>query len=256
MGICKKKNRKGGRLIFDVEVSPCQGYFWRPGYGINVSASNVRVYGAVICLAYKFESEQKIHTLQWDDKQSDYKLLKEFVPIMQEADEIIGHNHQGFDVKWIRTRCLFHRLPCPPNFVMTDTWLQSKRYFRFPGNSLKAVARYLGLEGKLEPSPGLWEKVVFDKNKKAMKELLAYCRRDVDQTAKVFQEFVPYTDPAPLHRGSSMQDCAHCGSSNTRWEKDRTSTAGIKKTQFRCQEPGCLKYGTCASSKWYSNKKI
>jgi hypothetical protein len=250
-------------MVFDIEVSPCEGWFWRPGYGINVPPSNVRKYGAIICLAFKFENEKKIHTLKWDeDTQSDKKLLKEFIPIMQEADEIIGHNHQGFDVKWIRTRALYHRLPCPPDFVMTDTWLQSKKYFRFPGNSLKAVAKYLGLEGKIEPSPGLWERVVFDKSRKAMKEMLVYCKRDVDQTAKVFQEFVPYTNPnSKLHHGKSMVDCPHCGSSNTKWEKDRTTQKGGKHTQFRCQEFGqngfkCGKYATVASSKWHTNKAI
>jgi hypothetical protein len=250
-----KKKRHGGRLVFDIETSPCQGWFWRPGYGINVPASNVRKYGKIICIAWSWEGSKKIETVQWDKNQDDGKLLAKFIPIMQEADEIIGHNHQGFDIRWVRTRALAHKLPCPPTFVTTDTWLQAKKYFRFPANSLKAIAKYLGLEGKIEPEHGLWEKVVFDKDAGAMKRMLTYCRRDVDQTAKVFERFVPYTDSIG-HRGNNMQDCAHCGSSNTKWEKDRISTAGVKKTQFRCQEPGCMKYGTCAASKWYSNKKI
>ncbi len=242
-------------MVFDIEVSPCEGWFWRPGYGINVPASNIRKYGKIICLAWQWENEKKIHTLQWDKNHEDGKLLAKFIPIMQEADEIIGHNSNGFDIKWVRTRAMVHRLPCPPNFVTSDTWLQSKKYFAFPANSLKAVAKYLGLEGKIEPEKGLWEKVVFDKDKAALKRMIIYCQRDVDQTAKVFQRFVPYTD-AIGHCGNNMQDCAHCGSSNTKWEKDRTSTAGTKKTQFRCQETGCLKYGTVASSKWYNNTKI
>jgi hypothetical protein len=155
----------------------------------------------------------------------------------------------------LRTRCLFHRLPCPPDFVTIDTWKQAKKYFRLQGNGLKYIAKFLGLEGKIEPPSGLWQRVVFDKEKAAMLEMIEYCERDVDQTMKVYEAFVPYT-LAVGHVGNKMQDCAHCGDSNTKWEKDRISTAGASRTQYRCTKPGCLKYGTVATSKWYKNTKI
>ena len=69
------KERHGGRLVFDIEVSPCQGWFWRPGYGINVPASNVRKYGKIICIAWQWEGEKKIRTVRWDKNQDDGKLL-------------------------------------------------------------------------------------------------------------------------------------------------------------------------------------
>jgi len=245
----------GHRLVFDIEVSPAIYWLWKAGYGINVPTGNLVKEPAVICISYQWEGEKTIHRLQWDAKQNDKAILKKFIPILQEAGTIIGHNSDNFDIKWLRTRCLFHRLPCPPDFVTIDTWKQAKRFFRFQGNGLKYIANFLGLEGKIEPPAGLWQDVVFKKDKKAMKIMLEYCDRDVDQTMKVYEAFIPYVNTVG-HRGSSMQDCAHCGSSNTKWEKDRISTAGTKKTQFRCQEPGCLKYGTVASSKWYNNKTI
>lgn len=246
---------EGQRLVFDIEVAPAQGWFWRAGYGINVPASNITVEPAVICISYQWENEKKIHHLQWDKNQCDRAMLARFIPIMQEAGSIIGHNSDSFDIRWLRTRCLYHRLPCPPDFITIDTWKQAKKYFRFQGNSLKYISTFLGLKGKINPPPNLWQDVVFWNKKKAMKQMIAYCDRDVDQTMQVFKIFSPYTH-AVGHKGRNMQDCAHCGSSNTKWEKDRLSTAGIRMTQFRCQEPGCHKYGTCASSKWYSNTKI
>jgi hypothetical protein len=262
MGTKKQVDHTGDRLTFDIEVSPCQGWFWRPGYKINIPASNVREHGKIICLAFKWENENKIHTLQWDKNQDDKKLLEEFVPTMQKAGTIIGHNSNGFDVKWIRTRCLYHGLPCPPDFQTIDTWLQAKKYFRLNGTGLKAIAKFLDLEGKLEPSPGLWEKVVFDKCPKAMKEMKKYCRRDVDQTEKVYQRFSQYTNTVG-HVGNNMTQCPHCGGSDTRWEKDRITQKGGKHTQFRCWTPTkrkgrpvCGKYSTIASSKWYNETPI
>jgi DNA polymerase elongation subunit (family B) len=251
----KKIDHTGDRLVFDIEVSPAIYWLWKGGYGINVPTGNLIKEPAVICISYQWENDPKIHTLKWDKNQSDKAMLKKFIPILQSAGTVIGHNSDSFDIKWLRTRCMFWRLPCPPDFITIDTWKQAKKYFRLQGNGLKYIARFLGLEGKIEPPAGLWQDVVFKKSAKAMKEMITYCERDVDQTMKVFQIFVPYTG-AVGHKGRSMQDCAHCGDSNTQWEKDRTSVAGQKKTQFRCTKPGCLKYGTCASSKWYNNTKI
>ena len=251
----KRIDHTGDRLVFDIEVSPAIYWLWRGGYGINVPTGNLLKEPAVICVSYQWEGEKKIHTLKWDKDQNDATLLKKFIPILQSAGTVIGHNSDNFDIKWLRTRCMFHRLPCPPDFVTIDTWKQAKKYFRLQGNGLKYIARFLGLEGKIEPREGLWKEVVFKKSAAAMKEMIEYCERDVDQTMKVFQIFVPYTG-AVGHKGTSMQDCAHCGDSNTKWEKDRTSTAGQSRTQFRCTKKGCLKYGTVASSKWYNNTPI
>ena len=246
-------DRSKDRLVLDIETSPAIYWLWRGGYGINVPVGNLIKEPAVICVSYQWEGEKKIHHLTWDKNQCDKELLKELIPIMQSAGTIVGHNSDAFDIKWLRTRCLFHRLPMPPDFITIDTWKQAKKYFRFQGNSLKHIARFLGLKGKIEPRDGLWQDVVFKKDPKALKEMLVYCDRDVDQTMQVFQLFAPYTHSVG-HLGTSMTSCAHCGSDNTQWEKDRISTAGTMKTQFRCHD--CYKYGTVPSKKWYNNSLI
>ena len=254
----KRIDHTGDRLVFDIEVSPAVVWIWKCGYGINVPTSNIIEEPRVICISYRWEGEEKTHHLQWDRKQDDAAMLAKFVPIMQQAGTLIGHNSDNFDIKWLRGRCLYHRLPCPPDFITIDTWKQAKKYFRLQGNGLKYLAKFLRLkEQKIvqQENAALWQEVVFKKSAEAMKKMLAYCDRDVDVTMAVYEAFMPYVGSVG-HRGRNMQDCAHCGSSNTKWEKERTSTAGIKKTQFRCNEPGCLKYGTCATSKWNKNKKI
>lgn len=246
-------SHEGDRLVFDIEVSPAIYWLWKGGYGINVPTGNLLEEAKVICISYQWEGDTKIRHLQWDKKQNDKKMLKDFIPILQEAGTVIGHNSDNFDIKWLRTRCLFHRLPCPPDFVTVDTWKQAKKYFRFQGNGLKYIAKFLGLKGKIEPRDGLWQDVVFKKSASAMKEMLEYCDRDVDQTTQVFDLFAPYTHTVG-HRGGSMCDCPYCGSSNTQWAKDRITSAGTKRVQFQCQD--CGKYTTVAASKWRNNKTI
>ena len=247
---------EGKRLVFDIEVSPAIYWLWRGGYGINVPTSNLIEEPRVICVSYRWEGEKKVQHIQWDKKQCDKALLKAFIPIMQEAGTLVGHNSDGFDIKWLRTRCLYHRLPCPPDFVTIDTWRQAKKHFRLQGNGLKYIARFLRLkEGKIETeeNAGLWKKVVFEKSPKAMKEMLRYCDRDVNVTTEVFEAFVPYTSVVG-NRGQSMCDCPHCGSNDTHWSKERISAAGASKTQFQCYK--CGKYATVATSKWNNNTPI
>src|SRR5687767_10183919 len=109
------------RLYFDIEVSANIGFFWNPGYKISIGYENIIKERAIICICYKWEGEKKIHSLQWDGKQCDKKLLEKFIKVANSATELVGHNGDKFDLSWIRTRCLFHQIPCFPTYVTIDT---------------------------------------------------------------------------------------------------------------------------------------
>src|SRR5260221_487937 len=103
------------RLFIDIETSPCIGSFWRPGYNINLSHKNIEVQARIITAAYKWGHEKKVHTLRWSNlkkgkpfSQSDQSIVEAIVPIMNNADEIVAHYGDGFDVPWIRTRAMYH----------------------------------------------------------------------------------------------------------------------------------------------------
>ena len=107
-------NYKRKRLYFDLECSPNIGLFWSAGYKQKIDYSNIIKERAIICICYKWEDEKQVHSLSWDKNQSDKKLLQEFIKVANEADELVGHNGDKFDLPWIRTRCLYHRVDCNP----------------------------------------------------------------------------------------------------------------------------------------------
>ena len=86
---------KPRRLFFDIETSPNLALIWRPGHKISVSYNSIVRERAIICVAWKWEGERKIQSLTWDQKQDDAGLLRKFVPVMHEADEIVAHNGDG-----------------------------------------------------------------------------------------------------------------------------------------------------------------
>ena len=114
-------SKKIKRLFFDIETSPNIGLFWTAGYKQNISPDNIIKERAIICIAYKWAGEKKIHALTWDKNQDDKAMLAQFIKVANEADELIGHNGDRFDLPWIRTRCLYHRIPVFPHYTTLDT---------------------------------------------------------------------------------------------------------------------------------------
>src|SRR4029078_6764055 len=109
------------RLIFDIETSPNIGMFWSAGYKQNIDYSNIIKERAIICICFKWEGQKKVHALTWDENQDDKAMLETFIEIANEADELVGHNGDKFDLAWIRTRCLFHVIQMFPKYITVDT---------------------------------------------------------------------------------------------------------------------------------------
>ena len=243
------------RLTFDIETSPCKGWFWTCGYDLNIPHTNITEEAAIICVSWKFQGERKLHHLSWDKNHDDKTLLEKFIPIMESADEVIGHNHDQFDIKWLRTRCLFHGLDMPPDFITIDTCKDAKKYFRFNSNSLSYISKYLNLRNQKLSTEGkdLWKKVVFEDDTKALVEMIKYCDGDVLATEELFERMAPYVK-TKTHVGRYRSDCPGCGSDNIRVSKERISAAGSLRIQFQCCE--CGRYHTVPASKFLVDKPI
>jgi DNA polymerase elongation subunit (family B) len=111
---------KRKRLYFDIETSPNIGFFWQSGYKLNIGYQNILKERAIICICYKWEGEKDVQAFTWDKKQSDKKMLQDFIKVVDTADELVGHNGDKFDLSWIRTRCLFHGIQMFPNYTTID----------------------------------------------------------------------------------------------------------------------------------------
>jgi len=56
------------RLFFDIETSPIIAYTWRVGWKLNIPADNIIEDWKVICISYKFEGDENVKTLTWDER--------------------------------------------------------------------------------------------------------------------------------------------------------------------------------------------
>ena len=62
-----------------------------------------------------------MHRLVWDKNQDDTKLVKEFIQVIKQADEIVAHNGDKFDMKELRTRALLTENLMFPVYRTLDT---------------------------------------------------------------------------------------------------------------------------------------
>lgn len=225
------------RLFFDIETSPCEGYFWRPGYELNIPAENITREAAIICICYKWEGEKEIHWLHWDRNQSDKRLLQDFIKVANRADEIVGHNGDRFDIKWLRTRCMFHRIPAFPQYHSLDTLKKARSGFALNSNRLDYIGGYLGVGRKKVTKPGLW-KDVMNKKPGALEMMVKYCQQDVNLLEKVYQVMRPYithrTHMGVLGGGGYKHHCPNCGSEHTKRNKNKVTAAGTLQVQMLC----------------------
>lgn len=241
------------RLYFDCETSPNVGTFWEAGWGKTISYHNILKERAIICICWKWEYEDKVHSVTWDKEHNDRDAVEKFIEVANKADEIIAHNGDKFDVKWLRTRALYHRLPCPPRYKTLDTLKKVRAFFKLNSNRLDYIAKLLGFEGKISTDPDLWTRVM-DDERGALKDMVEYCKMDVIQLEKVFTTISPYINHNTHHgvaAGNERYSCPNCGGINVHINKTRYTAAGIMMREMKCKS--CSKHYSISNAV-YQNK--
>ncbi len=236
---------KRKRLFFDIETSPNIGLFWEAGYKKNIDYSNIIKERAIICICYKWEESKEVFEVHWDSKQCDKALLQKFIKISNEADELVGHNGDRFDLAWIRTRCLFHGIEMFPNYITIDTLKIARSKFKFNSNKLNYIADFLGIGQKIKTEFGLWKDIVLHKDKKAMDAMIKYCKKDVILLEKVYKALQGHIAPKTHYGmifGGERGSCPECGSDKIIRNLVRYSATGLKKIVFQCKT--CHKHHT------------
>lgn len=240
---CDLKMEKGiRRLFFDIETSPMIVYSWRIGWKLNIPHTNIIEDWKIICISYKWQNEDKVRTLKWDKNLCDKKMLEDFIKIANTADEIIAHNGDRFDIKKIRTRCIFHRIPMFPKYRTLDTLKKAKSGFCFNSNKLDYIAKFLGVGAKLEHEGfDMWVKCLKG-DKKALKEMIKYCEMDIVVLEDVYLAMQSYIKPnthSGVVHGNLKHSCPSCGNNeNITHLKNDVTEKGTVSRVMECDSCG------------------
>jgi hypothetical protein len=243
------------RLFVDIETSPNIGLFWRAGYKQTITPDSIIEERKVICVSYKWAGG-KVKSLKWDADQDDATMLAALIKVMNEADEIVAHNGDRFDIKWIRTRCLIHGIRTYPTYKTVDTLKLAKYGFYFNSNKLDYIAQLLGVGGKTSTNYGMWKDVLLKNDRKVLNEMVRYCENDVEILENVYNALAPYCvqkTHVGVEKGLEKWTCAHCGSERVIGSKQRITALGTPRQQMSCKD--CGRYYTISATSYAKYKE-
>ena len=227
------------RLFFDIETSPNVVYSWRIGYNLTITPDNIIDERKIICISYKWENSDKIYSLSWDKNQCDRQMLIDFIEQANQADELIAHNGDRFDIKWIRTRCIFHRIPMFPQYKTLDTLKKAKNGFNFNSNKLDYIAQFLGVGAKVKHSGFDMWKNVMKGDPDAMNEMVNYCEGDIIVLEDVYftmQNYIKTNTHNGVINNNLKYSCPSCGSEHSELIKNNVTAAGTIKRLRQCTD--------------------
>lgn len=223
-------------LIYDIETSFNIGWFWRTGYKQSITPAQIIKERAIICISYKWVGENQVYNLVWDKDQNDKFLLEQFIEVMNEADMLVAHNGDRFDLKWIKTRALIHGLPMLIDYPQFDTLKVAKKKFNFQSNTLDYIAKLLNAGGKIKTNIDLWIDIIIGKSAKALQDMLDYCDEDVRQLEHVYKVLQGWEQPKfhlGVLKGQTKQTSPISGGVNLEHIKAVTTNRGTIKHIMR-----------------------
>lgn len=228
---------KPKRLFYDIETSYNIVKAWRVGYNLSLQPEDIIQERAIITIAYKWEGEDDVVVLTWN-KGDDKKIIEEFVKVMAEADELVGHNVDRFDTKFVMGRALKHGISVLPKYQSTDTLKLARKHFMLNSNKLDYIAQYLGLGHKVRHrGMSMWDDIIQRNCPKAMDEMVEYNIQDVILTEKVFNKLTEYSLPKVNHASKQTGDkhtCPQCGGTHAELSKTYVSPSGTKTRLMSC----------------------
>lgn len=239
----KEKQRDLKVLVYDIETSYNIVKSWRVGYKININPGDIIHERKIICVSYKWLGDEQVFNLSWDKNQDDKFLLEQFIEVLNEADLIVAHNGDNYDLPFIKTRAIKHDLSMLVNYPQFDTLKVAKKKFNFNSNKLDYISEFLGFGNKIKTEMALWDEIIFNKSVEAMNKMIDYCNKDVELLEKVYMKLVYWDNPMAhvgVLQGKIKQTSPITGSVNIEHIKTVTTNRGTIKNIMRDIDTGRL----------------
>jgi DNA polymerase elongation subunit (family B)/predicted RNA-binding Zn-ribbon protein involved in translation (DUF1610 family) len=229
-------------LILDIETSPNIAYVWR-FFKENVGAKQVLENGSILSFAAKWLDGD---TIYYEDVSynSELHMMKKLFKLLDEADIVVAHNGDKFDLPHIQGRGLVLGLKPPSPYKTVDTVKVARYEFNFPSNSLEYLSKVLELKTKKgghKKFPGfeLWLGVLAN-NPEAWAEMKEYNIIDIVVLEELYLKMRPWMRRHPnvgVYEDNANVVCPKCGSVHLNYRGYAHTSVG-RFHRFQCVECG------------------
>lgn len=234
-------------LVLDIETSPKTAYVWGL-WKQNVSMKQLIQDVYVLNWAAKWHGEDEViwdalyrHPEYKEDPTNDRAIIETMHELLDEADYVIGHNGNRFDLPTLNARFIKHGMHPPSPYQKIDTLQIARREFKFTSNRLDSLGDFLGVGRKIDTGGfELWREVVLDGNKESFKHMVDYCIQDVLLLEEVYDRLKAWDKQHPsLVSGGDLDtmQCNVCESHHI--IKNGTYSTNTQTYQrYRCNDCG------------------
>ena len=158
--------------------------------------------------SYKFEADKQFGIFEREEK----CLVEETLEELEKYDLLIGHNIEGFDLGFLRTRAAVHGVPFRLEPIVYDTMKGFRRSkfrtrlngFGKPTASLAMIADFLGIyQEKTSIYPVEWWSSLWGNELKrieAMNNIVNHCQKDVRMNHGIYELILPHDKRLSLRR--------------------------------------------------------
>jgi hypothetical protein len=232
-------------VLIDIETCPNLGYSW--GKYDQTIIKPVR-HWELLSFAYKELGRQPTRCIARPDfrDKTDKSLTAAIWTVLDEADVIIAHNGDRFDVVKLRAKFVQHGLAPTRPFKTIDTKKIAKAQFGFYSNSLNDIAHELGIGRKIETGGfELWERCMAG-DPAAWRKMVAYNKHDVVLLERVYERLKSWQPNHPnLALYENRPGCPVCSSLRVQQRGWRVNLTR-KTARFQCQDCG----------HWFANAQL
>jgi len=232
-------------LVLDIETAPIRAYVWGI-WNQNVATNQIQSDWFCLTWAAKWLFQDKVYSGKLTPKevfkQDDKRIIKGVWELLNEADIVIAHNGEKFDLPKLNARFIINNLHPPLPYQSIDTLKHIRRQFGFTSNKLDYVNKLLNLERKTDTGGfELWERCMLGE-KAALDEMEGYNINDVKILEETYLHIRPWIKPHP-NMGLFILDenqhrCPSCGSAElSEAGKGYHTTVNIY-TALRCDNCG------------------
>lgn len=247
-------------LVFDIETAPIIAYTWSR-FPKMIGDQMIKQDSYVINWAAKWLFNDNILsdvvTPQESLKQDDSRIIKSMWKLLDEAEIVITHNGDKFDIKRLNGRFIKYGLNLPSPYQSIDTYKSARRKLNLTSLKLNFIAEYLGIASKLNTSFDLWVGCM-NGDEKSLEYMDKYCKQDVLVLEEVYLHLRPFIQPHPpisFNIGSDISTCPTCASDNLKKEGTYNTTVN-QYDSYRCNDCGSLSRSRQSSLKTSDRKSV
>lgn len=227
-------------LLWDIETWPITATTWDLWPRNGLDHKNILNDWGIICAAWKWLGEKPVHA-QWISPlhpNNDIDVIKALHKVLSEADVLVAHNGDEFDLKKFNARAIKHGLPPLPPIKTIDTLKVAKKYFNFTSNRLDYLGGFLGVGRKIPTHFGMWLDIMKG-DAESLARMVKYNKQDVRLLEDVYLKLRPFMTDHPNENLFNVVDvCPVCGGKKFKKQGFKYTRQGAKQ-QYQCLADKC-----------------